>query len=330
MTTIRRSRFKSTPITPEAKFTKGNRVLYEIDGESRCGTIVLVQKSGDEFRYLVDCDDDNGSLYRSEKQLTRLADKSSNHGDRRAQSKGRSTNTGDSAFDTNRFKAKGMNHKKRKGPMGSPLALVGDVVDNIFSNIFSPDTLITICYTLAGASLTVSAYGWHQLLGGSQWYMALVGALAAVIEQAIEIYPRLPTYFPEFADKLTYKLSTQKFINPPSSGNSPSLLDESKNWARTADEKLHNLASAASNVMYLLALGGALMSFQVIDYKTWTFDSRGLIWVVIAVAAFEAFLFAAQYFKLFKLSFRQSRQYKEQGQRNRLAAEKVVHQQKNG
>jgi hypothetical protein len=117
-------------------------------------------------------------------------------------------NTGDRDFDSNRVKAKGFNDKPEKTARGDFMSGVGDVFDWIGSAMISHNTGMIIGYMGAGWCLYKSAIGWTALTGGNIW----IGAPIALAEQYLELLPRIAQYFPDIADRLTFKLAMTTFL----------------------------------------------------------------------------------------------------------------------
>lgn len=222
--------------------------------------------------------------------------------------------SGNPEFDRSRFRAKGFNDKPEKSAAADPMAILGDIAEGISRILFSPDTAMILGYLGAGWCLYKSSLGWSILTGG-----ALTGAIVAVIEQFLELLPRLPKYFPGLADQLAFKLGLTRFVDPQVRDNSPTLLSEAKEWARDADRKQQRLMEWVSAACYLFALFAASLAFQLIT-PSLTLNPQGLWSVFEAVAGFELCILFANWAKRNRLTARESRQYRELKRRERAAA----------
>jgi hypothetical protein len=225
--------------------------------------------------------------------------------------------TGNSEFDDDRMKAKGFDDKTQKLVRGEFWAGVGDAIDGFGKILLSPNFGMILGYMGAGYCLSVSVVGYANLLG-----IPVVGAAPiALVSQFIQILPRLPKYFPEQADRLTLKLGLTRYLNPKESDNSPSLLKETKEWAREGAKRRQGMMETASLILYILEFVGGAMAFQVFNPMTLALVPAGIWSLVCAVIGFEACMVFVEWMKSLRLTSRESRKYKELKRAQRMAAE---------
>ena len=226
-------------------------------------------------------------------------------------------NTGNTEFDSSRMNAKGLDDKPEKPIRGEFWARVGDVVDGAGSILLSPNFGMLLGYFGAGACLTVSAIGYGNLLG----WMPLFAAPLALCSQFVQLLPRLPKYFPEQADRLTLKLGLTRYLDPKVDKDSPSLLTETKEWARSAHKKRQSAMEAASGILYLCEFVGGANAFKVINPVTMLLDPAAVFALLSGVIGFEVCLVFVEWMKSMRLTSRESRKYKEKKRAQQIEAE---------
>ncbi len=231
-------------------------------------------------------------------------------------------NTGNPGFDNNRLNAKGLDEKAEKPIRGEFWAGVGDVVDGFGKVLLSPNFGMIIGYFGAGACLTVSTIGYANLLG----WMPIFAAPLALASQFVQLLPRLPKYFPEQADRLTLKLGLTRYLDPKEHKDSPSLLTETKEWARDAHKKRQKAMETASFMVYLMEFIGAANAFQVINPVTMQLMPGGVFAMVSGVIGFEVCLVFVEWMKALRLTSRESRKYKEMKRKQQVEAEQAFNQ----
>lgn len=228
--------------------------------------------------------------------------------------------TGDGEFDKNRMKSKGFNDKPETIAKGDVMSRIGDCFDAVGKLVVSHDAGMILGYMGAGWCLYKSAIGWTALTGGNMW----IGAPVALAEQYLELLPRIAQYFPEMADKLTFKLALTKFVDPTVRENHPTLLNEARDWGRDAHRKRQRMMETVSLMCYLMAVIAASMAFRMWDPRTMTLRPEGVFDVLQAVIGFEACMIFAEWMKSNRLTHRQSRQYNEMKRRQRVATEQEL------
>lgn len=231
-------------------------------------------------------------------------------------------NTGNTEFDNNRLNAKGLDEKPDKPIRGEFWAGVGDVVDGAGKILLSPNFGMILGYFGAGACLTVSAIGYGNLLG---WWPVAALPLA-LVSQFVQLLPRLPKYFPEQADRLTLKLGLTRYLDPKEHKDSPSLLTEAKEWARSAHKKRQSAMETASAMVYLMEFIGAANAFQVINPVTMQLMPGGVFAMVSGVIGLEVCLVFVEWMKALRLTSRESRKYKEMKRKQQVEAEQAFNQ----
>lgn len=225
--------------------------------------------------------------------------------------------TGNKDFDDSRMNAKGLDDKPEKPIKGEFWASVGDVVDNIGSVLLSPNFGMILGYLGAGYCLTVSAIGYGSLL--NIWTIAALPL--ALVSQFLQLLPRLPKYFPEQADKLTFKLGLTRYLDPKEDKNSPTLLVETKEWARQAHKTRQRAMETVSAILYLMEFIGGSIAFKVVDPVMLTLIPSGVFNLVTGVIGFEACLIFTEWMKGLRLTARESRKYRELKRKQQIEAE---------
>ncbi len=228
--------------------------------------------------------------------------------------------TGGGEFDKNRMKPKGFNDKPETIAKGDVMSRIGDCFDAVGKLVVSHDFGMILGYVGAGWCLYKSAIGWTALTGGNMW----IGAPVALAEQYLELLPRIAQYFPEMADKLTFKLALTKFVDPKVKDNHPTLLNEVRDWGRDAHRKRQRMMETVSLMCYLMAIIAASMAFQMWDPRTMTLRPEGVFDVLQAVIGFEACMIFVEFMKANRLTHRQSRQYNELKRKQRVAMEQEL------
>ena len=231
-------------------------------------------------------------------------------------------NTGNKEFDTDRMNAKSLDDKPEKPIRGEFWAGVGDVVDGTGKVLLSPNFGMILGYLGAGACLAVSAIGYGNLLG----WMPIFAAPLALASQFIQLLPRLPKYFPEQADRLTLKLGLTRYLDPKVHKDSPDLLGETKEWARTAHKKRQRAMETASFMVYLMEFIGAANAFQVINPATMQLVPGGVFAMIAGVIGFEICLIFTEWMKGLRLNSRESRKYRELKRKQQIEAEQAFNQ----
>lgn len=231
-------------------------------------------------------------------------------------------NTGNPDFDSNRLNAKGLDGKAEKPIRGEFWAGVGDVIDGAGKILLSPNFGMIMGYLGAGACLTVSTIGYANLLG----WMPIFAAPLALASQFIQLLPRLPKYFPEQADRLTLKLGLTRYLDPKEHKDSPSLLTETKEWARNAHKKRQSAMETASFMVYIMEFIGAANAFQVINPTTMQLVPGGVFAMVAGVIGFEICLVFTEWMKGLRLNSRESRKYREMKRKQQIEAEQAFNQ----
>jgi hypothetical protein len=226
-------------------------------------------------------------------------------------------NTGNDAFDNGRLNAKGLNDKPEKPARASFMAGLGDVVDGFGKNLLSPDAGMIIGYLGAGGCLTVSIMGYSSLFG--LW--PLVAAPIALASQMVQMLPRLPKYFPEQADKLALKLGMTRYLDPKEHKDSPDLLGEVKEWARSADKRRQTAMETASAILYLCEFVGGARAFQVVNPVTMALDPAAVFLLLVGSIGFEVCMVFSEWMKSMRLTSRQSRKYNEMKRKQQIEAE---------
>jgi hypothetical protein len=226
-------------------------------------------------------------------------------------------NTGDPGFDNSRLNAKGFDDPIEKPLRGEFWAGVGDVIDGFGKILLSPNFGMILGYMGAGGCLLTSAVGYSNLMT-SPLILAAPIALAA---QFIQILPRLPKYFPEQADRLTLKLGLTRYLDPKEEANSPTLLKETKEWAREGAKRRQGMMETASIMLYIIEFVGASRAFQVFDPVTMSLIPSGVWAMLCAVIGFECCMVFVEWMKALRLTSRESRKYKELKRKQRIAAE---------
>lgn len=232
-------------------------------------------------------------------------------------STGNKVNTGNTEFDNGRLDSKGLDDKPEKPIKGEFWASVGDVVDNIGSVLLSPNFGMILGYLGAGYCLTVSAIGYGSLLG--IWTVAALPL--ALGSQFLQLLPRLPKYFPEQADKLTLKLGLTRYLDPKEDKNSPTLLVETKGWAREAHKTRQRAMETVSAILYLMEFIGGSIAFKVVNPVTLTLIPSGIFSLIVGVIGFEACLVFVEWMKGLRLTSRESRKYREMKRKQQIEAE---------
>lgn len=230
------------------------------------------------------------------------------------------THTGSWEFDNSRVKPKGFNEKAEKTAKGDPMSMVGDVFDAIGKVLISHNTAMILGYMGAGWCLYKSSIGWTMLTGGNPF----IGTAVALAEQYLEMLPRVAQYFPDIADRLTFKLAMTSFIDPKVRNNNPSLLSEVKDWGREAHKKRQRMMETVSLICYLMAFIAASMAFQMFAPQTMTLRPEGVFDVLQAVIGFEACMIFTEWMKSNRLTHRQSRQYNELKRKERISMEQQL------
>lgn len=226
-------------------------------------------------------------------------------------------NTGNQDFDAGRMNAKGFDDKAEKPVRGEFWAAVGDCFDGVGKILLSPNFGMILGYMGAGYCLSVSVVGYSNLLG-----IAMLGAAPiAMASQFLQILPRLPKYFPEQADRLTLKLGLTRYLDPKEAANSPTLLTETKEWAREGAKRRQGMMETASIILYILEFVGGATAFQVFNPVTLALVPSGIWSLVCAVIGFEACMVFVEWMKGLRLTSRESRKYKELKRKQRIEAE---------
>jgi hypothetical protein len=241
----------------------------------------------------------------------------------------RMVNSGNSEFDSNRFKPRSINGKAKKTVGIDAGAHMGDAIESVVSRILSPSTMMTVGYVGAGVCLTISIHAYSRLLVpalatslpgdlGMIAGLALSVVLGAGL-QALEIFPRLDVYFPGMAERLAVKLKLSPVAQPRSDSNSQSLLPKATDMAKNGAEKLFEEMKGASWIAYGIEAIGSLWAFQLL--VNGNLNVPGVIGAAIAIVGFELCLKFAAWMKQVRLTARQSRHYREHKRRLHVAAE---------
>ncbi len=228
-------------------------------------------------------------------------------------------NSGSEAFDAGRLNAKGLDDKAEKPIRGEFWAGVGDAIDGFGKVLLSPNFGMILGYFGAGTCLVVSAIGYGNLLG----WMPIFAAPLALASQFIQLLPRLPKYFPEQADRLTLKLGLTRYLDPAEHKDSPTLLTETKEWARSAAKKRQGAMETASALVYLMEFIGAANAFQVINPVTMQLVPGGVFAMIAGVIGFEICLVFTEWMKGLRLTSRESRKYREMKRKQQIEAEQA-------
>jgi hypothetical protein len=226
-------------------------------------------------------------------------------------------NTGNQDFDAGRMNAKGFDEKTEKPIRGEFWAGVGDVVDGAGKILLSPNFGMILGYMGAGGCLLTSAVGYSNLMASP----LILAAPIALVAQFIQILPRLPKYFPEQADRLTLKLGLTRYLDPKEEANSPSLLKETKEWAREGAKRRQGAMETASIMLYIIEFVGASRAFQVFDPVTMSLIPSGVWAMLCGVIGFECCMIFVEWMKALRLTSRESRKYKELKRKQRIEAE---------
>lgn len=228
-------------------------------------------------------------------------------------------NTGNTEFDNSRMNSKGFNDAPEKPVRGEFWAGVGDVVDGFGKVLLSPNFGMILGYAGAGYCLTLSAIGYGGLLGVAP----ILAAPLALGSQFLQLLPRLPKYFPEQADRLTLKLGLTRYLNPKEHADNPSLLSETKEWARDAHKKRQRTMEAVSAALYLMEFIGGASAFQVFNPATMMLMPGGVWSLLCAVIGFEACMVFVEWMKGLRLTSRESRKYREKKRKQQIEAEQA-------
>jgi hypothetical protein len=231
-------------------------------------------------------------------------------------------NTGNTQFDNDRMNAKGLDEKPDKPIRGEFWAGVGDVVDGVGKILLSPNFGMILGYFGAGCCLVVSTGGYATLLG----IMPIFAAPLALASQFVQLLPRLPKYFPEQADRLTLKLGLTRYLDPKEHKDSPSLLGETKEWARSAHKKRQAAMETASAILYLVEFIGGANAYQIIDPVTMNLVPAGVFALLMGVIGFEVCLVFVEWMKTLRLTSRESRKYREMKKKQQVEAEQAFNQ----
>ena len=227
--------------------------------------------------------------------------------------------TGDKDFDSNRLNTKSFNDKPEKPIRGEFWAGVGDFFDGIGNVVINPNFGMILGYGAVGACFVASVTGYRALFPA----LGLLNIGLAGIIQYVQILPRMGEYFPEHADRLTLKLGLTRYLDPKVTDQSPTLLNEVKEWARNADKKQLKLVVAISSILYVVEFIAQSKAFQVIDPKTMQLMPEGIFLMMAGTVGFECFLFFTKWMKSQRLTSRQSRKYREFKQKQRIEAEQA-------
>ena len=232
-------------------------------------------------------------------------------------STGTDVHTGNQDFDSGRLNTKGFNDKAEKPVRGEFWAGVGDFVDGFGTVVISPNFGMILGYSGAGLCLAASITGYQALFPS----LGLINAGLALAVQYIQIMPRMAQYFPEHADRLTLKLGLARYLNPKVTNESPTLLEEVKDWAKNAEKKQLKLVMSVSTLLYIVEFLGQAKAFKVIDPKTMQLIPESIFLLLAGTIGFECCLFFTKWMKSQRLTSRQSRKYKELHRKKLIEAE---------
>jgi hypothetical protein len=229
-------------------------------------------------------------------------------------------NTGDKETDDSRAKIKGFDDEADK-PVGADAgATIGDFGEGLVKRLLSPTTMMFLGYGGPGVCLAVSITAYHRLIGpdlmgtlplGLDWFAGI--CLAVVIGaglQALEIFPRLETYFPDLAERLVVKLKLNPVPSPRSDKNSPSLLPIMANRTKKAQETIFQEMERTGAVAYGIESMGSLWTFQLFT-ASGALNVPGVVGALVAVVGFEQCLKFATMMRQLRLTARESRKYRE-------------------
>jgi hypothetical protein len=234
--------------------------------------------------------------------------------------------TGNSEFDATRFKPKSLNEKcKKADARASAGATMSSFSDAVLNFIVSPTTGKTIATAGVISSLVTGGVMYSNLIYQTEgWSMGLsveyfVGLIAATGVTIIQLLPRLHNYLPQMADQMTAKLGMTLYSKPKTLEGSPTLLDESKEWAPNSAETAFKAAFFISSVLYLVEFFGSLTVFRpIVDNKIVFSALIGIVW---AVGGAEISLIIRSFMDGYCLNRRQSRIYQTEQARLRVAGE---------
>ena len=225
--------------------------------------------------------------------------------------------TGNQDFDNGRLNTKGFNDKAEKPVRGEFWTGVGDFVDGVGSVVLSPNFGMILGYGGAGLCLAASVTGYQALFPS----LGLINAGLALAVQYVQILPRMAEYFPEHADRLTLKLGLTRYLDPKVTNESPTLLEEVKDWAKNAEKKQLKLVVNVSTLLYVVEFLGQAKAFKVIDPKTMQLMPEAIFLLLAGTIGFECCLFFTKWMKSQRLTGRQSRKYKELKRKKLIEAE---------
>jgi hypothetical protein len=203
-------------------------------------------------------------------------------------------------------------------------AWLGDFIEGLVKRGLSPTAMMFLGYVGAGVCLAVSIFAYHRLIGpalvgtlplGLDW-LAGVG-LAVVIGsglQALEVFPRLETYFPDLAEQLTVKLKLNPVPSPRSDRHSPSLLPLMNDRTKKAQEGIFQEMERTGTVSYGIESIGSLWTFSILT-AAGTLNVAGVIGALISIFGFEVCLKFATMMRSLRLNARESRKFREHKRR---------------
>ena len=233
------------------------------------------------------------------------------------QEKSAAVHTGDKDFDNNRLNTKGFNDKTEKPVRGEFWAGVGDLIDGIGTIVLSSNFGMILGYMGAGGCLVASVMGYNALFPT----LGAINIGLAFAVQYVQILPRMAQYFPEHADRMTLKLGLTRYLDPKVTEQSPSLLTETKEWARNAHKKQLTLVVTVSTILYIVEFLGQAKAFKVFDPQTFQLIPEGIFLLLAGTVGFECCLFFVKWMKGQRLTSRESRKYREMKRKQQIEAE---------
>jgi hypothetical protein len=237
---------------------------------------------------------------------------------------GKPVATGHNPTDERRSKIKGFEDEADK-PVGADAgASFGDFIEGLVKRVLSPTTMMFLGYAGAGVCLAVSVTAYSRVI-----VPALAGALplgfdllagvglAVVIGtglQALEVFPRLETYFPDLAERLTVKLKLNPVPSPKADRHSPTLLPLMNDRTKKAQEGIFQEMERTGACAYGIETLGALWAFQLFT-AAGTLNLTGVVGAIVAVVGFEVCLKFATMMRSLRLTARESRKFREHKRR---------------
>jgi hypothetical protein len=230
------------------------------------------------------------------------------------------THTGDKPTDERRAKIKGFEDEADQ-PVGVDAgASLGDAIEGFVKRVLSPTTMMFLGYAGAGICLAVSITAYSRIIIpalsgtlplGFDWFAGAALSLTIGMGlQALEIFPQLPIYFPDLAERLTVKLKLNPVPNPKADKNSPSLLPIMSERTKKAHEAIFEDMGRVGAIAYGIEALGSLWAFQLFT-AAGTLNLAGVVGALIAVIGFEVCIKFATMMKQIRLNARESRKYRE-------------------